>query len=887
MEIVAQATLRSPWRPPTCRPPGCGHHRGRITDQDDGFTEYTTIFTVNNVAPTTTFFSGDTTVDESGTATHTYVFSIFDPGVDNVIGVGSSCGVGGSPVGGNTYDDTSVTFTCTFPDGPADPVLIANATDSDNATGPFTSQPVHVNNVAPTASLANNGPIAEGSSGTVTFSGQADASSVDQTAGFTYSYDFDNNGTFEIAGSASASATVPAAYLADGPGSRTVRGRIIDKNNGFTDYTTTISITNVAPTVIITGAPLSSPEGMLISLGSAVSDPSAADVAAGFTFAWSVTKNGSPYASGTSPTFSFTPDDNGTYVVSLSVTDKDGDSGSAGKTIAVTNVAPTASLANNGPIAEGSSGTVTFSGQADASSVDQTAGFTYSYDFDNDGLFEITGSASASATVPAAYLAEGPGSRTVGSRIIDKDGGFNDYTTTISITNVAPTATLSAGTPINEGSSSAVTFSSPLDPSSVDTVAGFHYAFSCTDGSLAGTTYAGSSTSPTTNCLFDDNGSYTVRARIIDEDDGFTEYTATVGVNNVPPTGTLVVQSPIDEGSSSELHFDNQFDPSTADTTAGFHYSFACTSSIDDLIGSYALTDGTNTYSCPFADNGFYGVGGRIIDKDNGSYTSGGGVTVNNVAPIATFSATSPIDEGSSSAVSLHQSVRPGLSSTQRAGFHYAFSCSNGESVRHHLRRLPARPRARPAPLPTTAPRHRQGPDHRQGRRLHRVHDNRCRSTTSPAGDHCRRLQSARTRAVQSRRVRRPWTDPAHTGRPMVVTIDWGDGAPVTTSPTIAAVTSTFSANHVYDDNDVYTVTVHRHRRRRRLRHGNTTARRSLTSPRPRRSATMARWTRTTATVTFSNQFDPSPIDTAAGFRYGYDLDNDGTFEVGDGHERR
>src|SRR6185369_15262823 len=121
-------------------------------------------------------------------------------------------------------------------------------------------------------------------------------------------------------------------------------------------------------------------------------------------------------------------------------------------------------------------------------------------------------------------------------------------------------------------------------------------------------------------------GSYTVRARIIDKDNGFTEYTATVNVDNVPPTGSLVAQSPINEGSSSEVHFTNQFDPSNADTTAGFHYSFACSGNINDLNGAYSLTTGTNTASCPFADNGDYGVAGSIIDKDNGSTSAGAAV---------------------------------------------------------------------------------------------------------------------------------------------------------------------------------------------------------------------------------------------------------------------
>ena len=35
-----------------------------------------------------------------------------------------------------------------------------------------------------------------------------------------------------------------------------------------------------------------------------------------------------------------------------------------------------------------------------------------------------------------------------------------------------------------------------------------------------------------------------------------------------------------------------------------------------------------------------------------------------------------------------------------------------------------------------------------------------------------------------------------------------------------------------------------------------------------------------TATVSFSNQFDPSPQDIAAGFPYAYDFDNDGLFDI-------
>src|SRR5262249_44408183 len=101
-----------------------------------------------------------------------------------------------------------------------------------------------------------------------------------------------------------------------------------------------VTVSNVAPTAAIAGAPASSPEGAAIALRSAVTDPSSVDTAAGFTYAWSVTKNGSAFASGSAALFTFTPDDNGTYVVTLQATDKDGDTGTATQTITATNVSP-------------------------------------------------------------------------------------------------------------------------------------------------------------------------------------------------------------------------------------------------------------------------------------------------------------------------------------------------------------------------------------------------------------------------------------------------------------------------------------------------------------------------------------------------------------------
>src|SRR5262249_37922603 len=146
-----------------------------------------------------------------------------------------------------------------------------------------------------------------------------------------------------------------------------------------------------------------------------------------------------------------TPDDNGNYVVSVHATDKDGDTGTTTATVVVTNVAPTATFAGPASVSEGSTATVSFSNQLDPSRADTSAGFRYSYDFDNDGTFEVADSTSASATVPASFLDDGPGTRTVRGRIKDKDGGFTNYTASITVNNVAPTATFTGPASVNEG----------------------------------------------------------------------------------------------------------------------------------------------------------------------------------------------------------------------------------------------------------------------------------------------------------------------------------------------------------------------------------------------------------------------------------------------------
>ncbi|KKM61035.1 hypothetical protein LCGC14_1535800, partial [marine sediment metagenome] len=96
--------------------------------------------------------------------------------------------------------------------------------------------------------------------------------------------------------------------------------------------TSTLTVNNVAPTVVIDGMPESPTVATPIDLSSSLTDPGINDT---FTYAWGVTKDGISYASGTSMDFSFIPDQPAVYVVNLEVTDDDSGVGTDSKTIEI------------------------------------------------------------------------------------------------------------------------------------------------------------------------------------------------------------------------------------------------------------------------------------------------------------------------------------------------------------------------------------------------------------------------------------------------------------------------------------------------------------------------------------------------------------------------
>jgi len=128
--------------------------------------------------------------------------------------------------------------------------------------------------------------------------------------------------------------------------------------------TATVHVFATAPVARIFGAPTTTPEGSAVTLEGAV-DGRGGDDNNGLTFAWTVTKDGSPYLTGDERLLTFIPQDEGTYQASLVVTSAAGPSDSTGLnnvTFAVTNAAPRLNDLHLDAAAIDAGGTVTLSG---------------------------------------------------------------------------------------------------------------------------------------------------------------------------------------------------------------------------------------------------------------------------------------------------------------------------------------------------------------------------------------------------------------------------------------------------------------------------------------------------------------------------------------------
>ncbi|MEM8680643.1 MAG: PKD domain-containing protein, partial [Planctomycetota bacterium] len=447
-----------------------------------------------------------------------------------------------------------------------------------------------------------------------------------------------------------AATSISGTHIYDEPGSYTVTVSLVDEDSDPGEAAINTHIVNVLvdPADISAGGPYLIEEGGALELGGAtVGTPTAVGWDLNNDMDFSDAAGLTPSVIDWATLDALGINDSESWPISVQMTFANGQILTADTTIIVGNSDPSAILSNtaavNG-ISEGASTgdvEVQFSSATDPASGDVAAGFTYSFDFDNDGVFDQMNT-TGTAAVPAAIMGD-QGRVTVRGRIADQDGGFRDYLTSFEVNEVLPSFTL-AGDPTSvEGQAYVLDLLNLFDPGTGDALTGIDIDWG--DGSPL------ESFDPTQtrfSHVFADNRPGATTIRVIATDaDGSVEVTQDVNVSNVAPQLSAVTVAPL-SGITPILEGDRVrltgqlTDPGLLDTfTLEVDWGDGDTEAIN-------LSEGTDAFELThlYTTDGTFDILVTITDDDGGMDVDTPSVTVENAAPeIDLTLATAEIDE--------------------------------------------------------------------------------------------------------------------------------------------------------------------------------------------------------------------------------------------------
>jgi PKD repeat protein len=490
-------------------------------------------------------------------------------------------------------------------------------TDGDGATATAT-QVVTIQNRPPTAAIeAAPNPAVTGEAVNFDASGSNDPDGTIAK----YEWDLDGNGSYETDTAATASAN--RSYASQG--AVTVGLRVTDDSGATATTTRAVTIQNRPPTASFTATPNPAPTGTTVKFDGSGSTDSDGTIA---KYEWDLDGNGSYETStGTAATTSRAYTAAGAVTVGLRVTDNSGVTATTTRAVTIQNRPPTASFTAT-PSTALSGTSIAFNASA-STDPDGTVA-KYEWDLDGNGSYETD--TGKTATTSQTYAT--PGTRTVGMRVTDNEGGTATTTRTVTIQNRNPTATITA-TPNPVVSGSNVTFDASGSTDSDGTVVKYDWDM---DGN--GTYEMGGEGKPTITASYAQPGTRTVGVRVTDNSGGTATKTLSLTVQNRPPTASFTA-TPNPAGTGAIVSFDASASKDPDGTVSKYEWDL-------DGNGSYETNTGTTkTTTKTYTSIGTRTIGLRITDNSGAQATTTQSVVIQNGPPTASFTASpNPVTAG-------------------------------------------------------------------------------------------------------------------------------------------------------------------------------------------------------------------------------------------------
>jgi PKD repeat protein len=447
---------------------------------------------------------------------------------------------------------------------------------------------VFIYNVAPTADSGSDQSLNEGESGYFDAGFSYDTPSDIPTLNYTWYF---NGGPILYGMNVSHSFSDDGVYLVT---------LVVEDDDKDTDSDTlNVTVSNVVPTADAQG-PYFGDEGSPVFFSGSAWDPGNDT----FTYSWDFDdSDGITYtdAAGSSPNWTWFDEYSGT--VYLQVEDDDGGLDFDTAIVTIGNVPPIADT--GGPYNGDEGSTINISGSVSDPGQDV---FTFEWDLDFDGEYD-----DAMGDNPS-WIWYDDGVYNISLKVTDDDGGTDVENTTVTISNVPPTAF--AGGPYFGIEGTQVMFSGSADDPGNDTFL-FEWDFDDSDG----VTYEDAQGTNVTWTWFDDF-SGTIYLRVTDDDGDFGYDTASIAITNSEPEAEAAGPYSTPEG--GDLMLSGSATDLGADT---FTYEWDL-----DGDGEYDDAVGPNP-TWIWYDDGIYLIRLKVTDDDGDVGYDTSSVSVVNVAP--------------------------------------------------------------------------------------------------------------------------------------------------------------------------------------------------------------------------------------------------------------